>query len=290
MIRLLVALSLAVAAVAADHAAWLAKVEGLYMSQKNPTPFGVIGFAMEMVKQPDGSMHGRLHIDKETFFDFKFWLDDKGDIFFHETGSLPGGFVQSHVLDLVKAEGDTLTFETRKQPGVLVAQVTATGERLRVSTVVRGKPHADLDMARVRDQNTIAGFRAEQARSKDLPGGSALKQAFAGNAAAQVDTKLPKGEQARLHTAEAQKIAKQMGSAAPADQPGLAFKMKGHLDRAVELDPTYDQAQLSLAIWYLRAPELAGGSKAKAQQIQQTLEKQGSTLAEKLQQELTRRP
>ena len=42
--RLVLALFLLVfsAPLAADNAAWLAKVEGFYTSPKNPTPFGVI--------------------------------------------------------------------------------------------------------------------------------------------------------------------------------------------------------------------------------------------------------
>jgi len=65
--------------------------------------------------------------------------------------------------------------------------------------------------------------------------------------------------------------------------------MRGHLDRAVELDPASDEAQLHLAMWYLRAPELAGGSKAKAREILQVLEKQSSPRAEALRKELAGR-
>ncbi len=287
-LRLLATAFLVIPLLAADHAVWLAKVEGLYIGQDNPTPFGRIGFAMDMIRQPDGSVHGRLHSDKETYFDFKFWLNDRGEILFRETGSLPGGFVQSYELELVKAEGDTLTFETKKNPGVLVAQVTADGNRLRVNAVVRGKPHVDLDMARVRDEKVIAAFRADQVLAKDRPAGSTLKELFAGNAAAEIDTKLPKAEQARLHVAESQKLSAQIPTAEPSNVPGLAFRMKGHLDKAIELDPSFDQAHFALAMWYLRAPELAGGSKAKAKEILGTLEKLNSSLAEKLRAQLDR--
>ena len=267
---------------ASEPAAWLSKVEGFYASQRNPTPFGQIGFAMDMIKQPDGSMHGRSWSDSQTYFDFKFYLNDRGEMQFQETGSLPGGFVQSYVLDLVSAEGDTLNFETKKHPGLLAAKVTATGENLRVEAVLRGQPHVDLNLTRVRNEKAIAGYRAANARNKDLPAGSALKAAFSQSASAEIDASLPKPAQARQHLAEHKKLLVQLGTAAPSDVTGLAFKAKGHLDRALELDPTFDEARFQLAMWNLNAPELAGGSKAKAQEILQQLEKQNSPHAEAL--------
>jgi hypothetical protein len=59
-----------------------------------------------------------------------------------------------------------------------VAEVTADGNRLRVKVTLRGKPHVDLDMARVRDDKVIANFRNDQERARELPGGSALQQFF----------------------------------------------------------------------------------------------------------------
>ena len=183
------------------------------MSQNNPTPFGRIGFAMDMIKEPDGSMHGRIQSDRETYFDFKFWLNEKGEILFRETGALGDGFVQSYEMEVVNAEGDTLTFATKEKPVLLLAEVTADGSRLRVKATVRGRPHVDLDMARVRDEQVISKFRADQARAKDKPAGSALKQFFAAAAAQKVDANLPKAEQARLHVAESQKLGARIAKA-----------------------------------------------------------------------------
>ena len=134
---------------AADHVAWLAKVEGFFATERAKTPVGEIPFAMDMVKEADGSVHGRTWADKQSYFDFKFYLDEKGELFFHETGALPGGLVQSHILEVAKTEGDTITFESKKSPGLLVATVTADGKQLHVVSVVRGKPHANLQMMRV---------------------------------------------------------------------------------------------------------------------------------------------
>ena len=256
------------------------------MGQNNPTPFGRIGFALDMIKQPDGSVHGRVHSDRDTYFDFKFRLNDKGEITFHETGSLGQGFTQSHELELTRTDGDTFTFAERQKPALLITEVTADGNRLRVKVTLRGKPHVDLDMARVRDDKVIAKFRNDQERARQLPGGSALQQFFASAAAKTVDGSLPKHEQAQLHVAESRKLADQVGKAEASTRPSLAFLMKGHLDKAIELDPVFDEAHFSLALWYLQSRELAAKSQDKVQEILATLERMNSPLAEALRKRL----
>jgi hypothetical protein len=274
---------------AIENAAWLARIDGVYMGQNVPTPFGRIGFAMDMMKQPDGSIHGRVQSDRDTYFDFEFRLNDKGGITFHETGSLGQGFVQSHELDLVKTEGDTLTFATEEKPALLVAEVTADGSRLRVKVLLRGKPHVDLDMIRVRDEQVVAKFRADQARAKELPGGSALQRFFAAEAAKAIDGKLPKHEQALQHIAKSKHLMEQMGKASTSERPSLALLMKGHLDKAIELDPSFDEAHFALAMWYLQSPELAAKSMGKVKEILATLERMNSPLGEVLRKRLVER-
>ena len=271
---------------AVENAAWLARIDGVYMGQNNPTPFGRIGFAIDMLKQPDRSVHGRVQSDRDTYFEFAFRLNDKGGMTFHETGSLGQGFVQSHELELIGTEGDTLTFATQETPALLVAEVTADGNRLRVKVMLRGKPHVDLDMVRVRDETVVAKFRADQARAKELPGGSALQQFFAAAAAKAVNGNLPKPEQARLHLAASTKLAEQMRKADASELTSLAFLMKGHLDQAIELDPSSDEAHFSLALWYLQSPELAAKSQAKVKEILATLERMNSPLAAALRKKL----
>jgi hypothetical protein len=131
---------------------------------------------MDMVKEADGSVHGRTWADKESYFDFKFYLNEKGELFFHETGALPGGLVQSHVLEVAKVEGDTITFESKKAPGLLVATVTADGTQLHVVSVVRGKPHADLQMPRIAAPQAVAAFRESNARIKEQPANPVTQQ------------------------------------------------------------------------------------------------------------------
>jgi hypothetical protein len=271
---------------AINNAAWLARIEGVYMSPNNATPFGRIEFGMDIVKAPDGSIHGRTQSDKETYFDFLFHLNEKGEIAFHETGQLGQGFIQSHEMELLGADGDTLTFATQEKPPLLIAEVTADGNRLRVKVMLRGKPHVDLDMSRVHDDQMIARFRADQARANNLPGGSALQQFFAAAAAKTVDDNLPKHEQAQQHLAESQKLAAQMAAARPSETANLAFLMKGHLDKAIELDPSSDEAHYALATWYLQSPELAARSKTKLDEILATLDRMNSPLAEVLRKRL----
>jgi hypothetical protein len=289
LITLLLSATLVALLSATEHVAWLAQIEGVYMGQNNPTPFGPIGFAIEMMKQPDGSVHGRVHSDKDTYFEFEFRLNEKGGITFHETGSLGQGFVQSHELDLVKTEADTLTFATQEQPALLGAEVTANGSRLRVKVILRGKPHVDLDMTRVRDEQVAAKFRAGQARAKDLPGGSALQQFFAAEVAKTVDGKLPKHEQARQHIAKSKHLMEQMGTADTSERPSLALLMKGHVDQAIELDPSFDEAHFALAMWYLQSPELAAKNLEKVKEILVTLERINSPLGEVLRKRLVER-
>jgi len=286
LISALLSVTLIVPLPAVENTAWLARIDGVYMGQNNPTPFGRIGFAMDMLKQPDRSVRGRVESDRDTYFEFAFRLNEKGGIAFHETGSLGQGFVQSHELELIGTEGDTLTFATQETPALLVAEVTADGNRLRVKVMLRGKPHVDLDMVRVRDETVVAKFRADQARAKELPGGSALQQFFAAAAAKAVNGNLPKPEQARLHLAASTKLAEQMRKADASELPSLAFLMKGHLDQAIELDPSSDEAHFSLALWYLQSPELAAKSQEKVKEILATLERMNSPLAEALRKKL----
>jgi hypothetical protein len=148
---------------AADHDAWLAKVEGFFSTDRAKTPFGEIPFALDMVKEADGSIYGRTWADGETYIDFKFYQNEIGELLFRETGALPGGLVQSHILEVAKADGDTITFESRKAPGLIVATVTADGRQLHVVSVVRGKLHADLQMPRVNLPLAFTTFRERNA-------------------------------------------------------------------------------------------------------------------------------
>jgi hypothetical protein len=62
--------------------------------------------------------------------------------------------------------------------------------------------------------------------------------------------------------------------------------MKGHLDQALELDPSFDEAHFALAMWYLQSPELAAKSLEKLKEILATLERMNSPLGEVLRKRL----
>jgi len=65
--------------------------------------------------------------------------------------------------------------------------------------------------------------------------------------------------------------------------------MKGHVDKAIELDPSFDEAHFALAMWYLQSPELAAKSLEKVKEILATLERMNSTLGEVLRKRLVER-
>jgi hypothetical protein len=69
----------------------------------------------------------------------------------------------------------------------------------------------------------------------------------------------------------------------------MAFLMKGHVDKAIELDPSFDEAHFALAMWYLQSPELAAKSREKVDEILVVLERMNSPLAEALRNRLAGR-
>jgi len=65
--------------------------------------------------------------------------------------------------------------------------------------------------------------------------------------------------------------------------------MQGHVDKAIELDPSFDEAHFALTMWYLQSPELAAKSLEKVKEILATLERMNSTLGEVLRKRLVER-
>ena len=82
---------------------------------------------------------------------------------------------------------------------------------------------------------------------------------------------------------------REMEKGAVAERPRLALLMKGHVDRALDLDPSFDEAHLALAMWYLQSPELAAKSMEKVKEILATLERMNSPLGEVLRKRLVER-
>jgi hypothetical protein len=81
----------------------------------------------------------------------------------------------------------------------------------------------------------------------------------------------------------------QIGKADNSERPSLVLLMKGHVDKAIELDPSFDEAHFALAMWYLQSPELVGKSLEKVNEILATLERMNSPLGEVLQMRLVGR-
>ena len=135
----------------------------------------------------------------------------------------------------------------------------------------------------------MAKFRTDQTRAKELPGGSALQQFFAAAAAKTVDGNLPRQEQARQHLAKSKQLMEQMGKTDSSERPNLAFLMKGHVDKAIELDPSLDEAQFALAMWYLQSPEVAAKSMERVKEVLAALEQMNSPLGDVLRMKLVQR-
>ena len=81
----------------------------------------------------------------------------------------------------------------------------------------------------------------------------------------------------------------QMEKADISERSRLALLMKGHLDKTIELDPSFDEAHFALAMWYLQSPELAAESLERVNEILATLERMNSPLGEVLRMRLVGR-
>ena len=68
----------------------------------------------------------------------------------------------------------------------------------------------------------------------------------------------------RAHMLMGVALAKRIGSASIFEKLSLAGRLKGEMERAVELAPDSADARLALVHFYLRAPAIAGGGSKKA--------------------------
>jgi hypothetical protein len=75
----------------------------------------------------------------------------------------------------------------------------------------------------------------------------------------------------------------------PRSVPAWLILMKAHLDNAIELDPSFDEAHFALAVWCLQAPELAAKSIEKVKEILAALDRMNSPLGEVLRNRLAGR-
>ena len=126
-----------------DH---VTAVEGSWVGQADPTPLGPMPFAMDFAW--DGSeLHGRADASGGFYLDFRFIPDGDGWVL-REEGGLPGGLVQSRVLEPVAVDGDKVAWEDPFDPDYLYVETSLQGDRLVLDATVKQTRHAILDLAR----------------------------------------------------------------------------------------------------------------------------------------------
>lgn len=132
-----------------DLSEWVAAGEGVWVGQATQTPLGDLDFGIEMVTQPDGALRGAVDNGYGFTLDFHYKTRPDGAWVLTETGTLPGGFVQSHTLEPVLVDGEVVEWVTPEDPGYLKVVAEHTGDTFVMETSVRGEIHAVFDLARV---------------------------------------------------------------------------------------------------------------------------------------------
>lgn len=74
------------------------------------------------------------------------------------------------------------------------------------------------------------------------------------------------GGDARLHAALGRALSVQLPDASLEEQPSIAMRMLEAFQTAVAIDPKLVEARVGLARYYTQAPEIAGGSRARAEE------------------------
>ncbi len=94
-----------------------------------------------------------------------------------------------------------------------------------------------------------------------------LRQQRPGDAATLLERALAvDGGNARLHAALGQALSLQLPNASLEEQPSLAMRMLQAFQTAVGIDPDLIEARVGLARYYTQAPEIAGGSRTRAEE------------------------
>ncbi len=250
----------------------IARFEGTWLGDDNPTPFGPISFAMDFQWEEDGSLHSHSAMSQETWVDLHFRKLEHGWVL-DESASLAGMGVQEYRLHPVRAAGDTLDWAYLKSPWYLTVRTVVSADHLYMLVLLRDERHVEFHLPRVTG-DMAAAVRAELEAGKTRAGQDdvALLKAAAAqsdgggtdddpvevrNARARV---LSTPDDAEAHLQLAQALAQAINSAPQAKVPGYAMEMLSSYQKAAQLDPTSVDAHFGLAQYYLNAPPIAGGS------------------------------
>jgi hypothetical protein len=127
------------------HAGVVESLVGAWAGEAD-TPIGDLPFAIEFVREADGSVHGRAEQGPGMYLDFHFRADG-GRWVLHEAGELPGAGVQRHVLVPAGADGGAARWTTA-DPSYLAVTIGVDGDAMSFVTTVRGEDHAAFRLRR----------------------------------------------------------------------------------------------------------------------------------------------
>ena len=272
--------------------AHIARFEGTWLGQDNPSPFGPISFAMDFRRETDGSLRSHTPLSRDTWVDLRLRQNENGQWVMDESAALAGIGVQEYTLHPVRAAGDTLEWAYLNSPRYLTVRTAVRTNQLYMLVLLRGEPHVEFHLERVRDaEATTVRAALQNARQRSGEGDLALLQEAGAsgasgtaedpvrvrNARARV---LAAPNDARTHLQLASALAEVIESAPPTKVPNYAIEMLGGFRKAVELEPTIAEARFGLAQYYLNAPPIAGGSLDDAAQQANALHELESPLAE----------
>jgi hypothetical protein len=115
------------------HEGLVTSLVGVWSGTAEGTPLGDFRFALDFVRQPDGSVHTRLNNGPDMYLDFLFHKRD-GAWLLTEEGAIPQLGVQKHTL-VAAPTGDWAD-------GDLHVALAITGDAMVWTTTMHGKPHA----------------------------------------------------------------------------------------------------------------------------------------------------
>lgn len=269
----------------------IARFEGTWLGDDNPSPFGPISFALDFRWDEDGSLHARSAMSQKTWVDLRLRKADGGWVM-EESASLAGLGVQEYALHPVRAAGDTLEWAYLENPGFLTVRSAVSTEQLYMLVLLRGERHVEFRLPRV-EGDTAAAIRAELEAGRHKSGEDDLALLEAAGASGgggpaddPIDVRNARvrvsaaRDDAAAHLSLAAALAENIESAPQARVPVYAVEMMTSYQTAARLAPESVEAHFGLAQYYLNAPPIAGGSLEEAAKKAATLGELQSPLGE----------
>ena len=153
-----------------------AEVEGFFATQRAKTPVGEIPFAMDMVKEGDGSVHGRTWAtNRATSISSSTWMKRASCSFTRQV--LCRGDWSSLIFWKSQKSKETRSLSSpEKLRACSLPLSRRTGSSCTSFLWFRGKPHADLQMPRVTVPQAVAFFRESNAKNREQASSPIVQQ------------------------------------------------------------------------------------------------------------------